>query len=118
MHVGEYRRDRRLEGVHLERFPRIDHVDQMVNHLGLLVRAGLGRSDVHAAVDLHGVHRHQFHIAPVTGHLQRQGRLARCRRPNQGDRPHTGRHHSAPRSIGHLTAPLPETFAAEGEITT
>ena len=59
---------------------RIDEVEKMVPHLGLLGLRRLRRAEIHAPVDAHGVHRHDLDIA--TPPCDVEGRL---RLPRRGD---------------------------------
>jgi hypothetical protein len=70
--------------------PRVEHVDQVVGHLGLLGRGRLGRPEVHPPVHLHRVGGDQLPGRVAAGQRQRQRRLARGRGPHQ--------HGVAPRS--------------------
>ena len=45
----------------------VDQVEQVVGHLGLLGRGGLGRADVHAPVHLHGVDGDDLDVAAADG---------------------------------------------------
>ena len=65
-------------------FPQFQELDDMklfVNevmpHAAAFVHRWFRRADVHAPVDLHGVHRHQLDPLTTPGHLHRQCRLAR-----------------------------------------
>ena len=64
------------EQPHAERFARLDHVDQMVPDLLLGLFGGLGRADIHAAVDLHRVHADDLAVEGP-GQLESQPGLAR-----------------------------------------
>ena len=53
------------------RFPRIEHVDEMVRHATAFVARRLCRADVHAAKKRHGIHRDDFR-AQTLGEFQRE----------------------------------------------
>ena len=67
---------------------RIDDVDEMVRHLRAFRCRRLRGADVHAAINLRGVHRHDLG-GPARRECQRQRALARRRRAHQQD---DGRH--------------------------
>jgi hypothetical protein len=60
----------RLELRQREVLVRIDQIDEVVRHGRLRLWSGLGRPDVHAAVDAHGVDRDDFAVAPAQGERQ------------------------------------------------
>ena len=65
-------------------FGGVGHIQHVVRHKRLLLRRGLGGADVHAPVDLHGVHADDF--APkAPGQFQAQITLAAGRRACHGD---------------------------------
>ena len=70
---------RPLELGHREVLVRIDQVEEMVRHGSPRLGPGLGRPDVHAAVDAHGVDRDDLAVAPAQG--QRRARPAISPRP-------------------------------------
>ena len=45
-----------------EALVRVGHVQHVVDGGSALLRRGLGRADVHAAIDLHGIHRDDFRV--------------------------------------------------------
>ena len=59
-------------------------VQQMVRHPRLLLRRGLGGSDVHLPIELAGIHVDHRQIQPF-GDVQRQGGFAAGGGPEQGD---------------------------------
>jgi hypothetical protein len=61
---------------------RIDDVDQVVRGARAILRGGLRRPDVHAAVDLHRVHRDDLR-ARALGDREREPALARRRGADQ-----------------------------------
>jgi len=61
---------------------RPDHVDEMMRDGGALVRRGLRRADVHAAVQGHRVHGDDF-AADLPRQLDSHGRFARGRRAGE-----------------------------------
>ncbi len=73
-HVG-----RRVEG-----FIGLHDIDQVVPHRRLLLRSGLGRSDVHVPVDLHRIGADDL-AAERPGHLDPDGGLPGGRRPADHD---------------------------------
>ena len=65
-------------------FGGVGHIQHVVRHKRLLLRRGLGGSDVHPPVDLHGVHADDF--APkAPGQFQGQIALPAGRRACNGD---------------------------------
>ena len=72
------------EHAHAERLARLDHVDQMVSDLLLGLFGGLGRADVHAAVDLHRVHADDLAVQRP-GQLEPQPGLAGSRHAQDQD---------------------------------
>jgi glutathione S-transferase len=48
----------------IERIRHLDHVDQMVRHSPSLRDARFSRADVHPAIDLHRINRHNFSADP------------------------------------------------------
>ncbi len=67
-----------------ERFARLGDVDQMMRDGGALRGRGLGRADVHAAIDLHRIDAENLG-AESWGQLDRRGRLAGRRAAEQED---------------------------------
>ena len=55
--VGELHEPRRTE-----HFPRIGDVDEVMRDGGALLGRRLGGADVHAAIDLHGIHADDFAV--------------------------------------------------------
>ena len=84
--VGDRRPGPVGEGGDGEVLPRVDQVDEVVGHLGPLGGRRLGGADVHAAVHLHGVDRHDLDRRVRPGHRQRQRRLARRGGAHHGGR--------------------------------
>ena len=72
---------------HCELVAGIHEVDEMVRHLGLLSGGGRRGADVHAAVDLHGVEADDLSRPDPAGHVECEGRLARCGGPDDHQRP-------------------------------
>ena len=64
---------RLLELPHREILPGVDQIEEMVGHRRTGGRVGLGRADVHPAVDAHGVDRDDLAVTPARG--QREGDL-------------------------------------------
>ena len=64
------------------RFPRIEHVDEMMRHVRALRRRRLGGADVHAAIQRHRVHRDDLGVQAL-GQLDAELRLARAGRTGQ-----------------------------------
>ena len=77
---GRFRRVAR-DGVVLRRVGDVDHV---VRHALHFLRRGLGRADVHAAVDLHRVGRDDLAAEPLREHDAQRG-LARGGRAGNDD---------------------------------
>jgi len=67
----------RLEFRDRELLARIHDVEKVVSNLGPLLRRGCCGANVHSAVDLHGVHRHQLDTGTPSSSLHSQCRLAR-----------------------------------------
>ena len=65
-----------------------DEIDAVVRHLGLLRRGRLGGADVHPAVHLHAVGRHEVDAAEAAG--DGQGDRGLPRRGRADDRNPTG----------------------------
>jgi hypothetical protein len=61
----------------------VDDVEEVVRHARALGRVRLGGADVHAAVHLRGVHRHDLH-GQAGRELGGEARFAARRRPEQG----------------------------------
>ena len=96
---------------HRELVPGVGDVDQVVRHLGPLGRRRLGRPDVHAAVDLHRVDRHDLDRRVAPGQGEGEGRLARRRGPDEGHGPGGG---GAGRGHRRRTVPAPAPAAPFG----
>src|SRR5205823_3920683 len=80
-----------------ELLARVGQVQEVVRDLGLFGGRRLGRPDVHAPVELHGVDAHQLDrwARQAPRHFQGEGGLARRRRSNQrqvGARGHPAGH--------------------------
>jgi len=75
--------------------PRVEHVDEVVDDSPTLVQRGLGRADVHPAVELHRIGVHDLGRSPIGLESTRQGDgevgLAGGRRTD--DREHPARAH-------------------------
>ena len=107
----------RLELGNGELLVGIDQIEQMVRHLGPIGPAGLRRAHVHAAVDAHGVHRHDLDVTPPPGHRQRRRRLPRRRdadEGNDGQALASGYPHPVPRPGRDLFQPPREVVRVPG----
>ena len=76
-----------------EDLPWVGHVDHVMHRLRALLQRGLGRADVHAAVDLHGVHGDDFRTERIA---QRDGRARLARARGADQRKHRGFHRMTP----------------------
>jgi hypothetical protein len=53
------------KAIHAEGFARLDYVDEVIWNFPAFFERRLGRADVHAAIDLHGVHADDLAAQPV-----------------------------------------------------
>ena len=74
----------RLEPGHRPLVEGIRDVDHVVRHRGALRGGRLRSADVEAPVDLHRVDRHDLHITERVRGPERELRLPRRRRPDEG----------------------------------
>ena len=86
--VGDRPTELLLETSHREGFAGLHKIHQMMADRSPFALGELGGSDVHPPVDLHGIHRDQFHGPRATrgrfGDVHRQSRLAAGGRPENG----------------------------------
>ena len=64
---------------HAERLARIGHIHHVVRRLCKLLRGGLGCADIHAAVDLHGIHADDLALMRSGKAQAQRGLSAGCR---------------------------------------
>ena len=69
---------------HAESLVRVDQIDAVVRHTRTVGDSGFGRTNVHAAIHLHGVDRHDVG-ASCTGHCHGNVALAACRWCDDGN---------------------------------
>ncbi len=92
-----------LELLDRELLRGIHQVEQVVRHPGACLGGRLGRPDVHAAIDGHGVDGHQLDGRRGQCHLERDLGLTRSRGSDQGD------HRRGRRRIGRNGSPSHRT---------